>query len=88
MNSEFKKIQFFLETYLDQALIDDVVLPNEIRNPNTPLENKEERFFYTYHKIIGPLCITVRDTFGRELTLSETGYLAERLQVFLKESGL
>lgn len=87
MQNQIQKIQDFLNSFLDHELINDVRLPENLLDPRTEDEIKD-RYSFIYHKLIGPICVTIKDTFDRELTKTETGFVAERLQVYLKEQGL
>jgi len=83
---EFKKIEKFLKDYLDEELINDLPIPDELLDARTTNE-KDERFSLIYHKLIGPLCITLKETIDRPLSIAELGFVAERVQAFLKEKG-
>lgn len=86
MIGRIREIQTFLNAYLDEELINDVRLPENILDPRTDEEVKE-RYHFIYLKLIGPLCITARDSFGRNLSVTELGFISERLESYLKSSG-
>ena len=79
-----KEIQNFLKEYLDSELVNGVPLPEELLDARTEQEISD-RFHLIYHKLFGPLCVTMKESFGRELSKTELGFISERLQAYLKE---
>jgi hypothetical protein len=86
MQSEIQEIQSLLNSYFGPELINDVILPDFLLDPRTE-EDINDRFYLIYHKLCGPLCITMQETLKRKLTNTEIGFISERLQAFLKEQG-
>ena len=86
LKNQIQQLQDFLNSYLDPELINEIRLPDFLLDPRTDEEIKD-RYYFIYHKLIGPLCVTIRDSFDRDLTTTEIGFIAERLQVYLKTQG-
>jgi hypothetical protein len=86
MTGQFKELQVFLKTYLDEELVNDVRLPENLLDPRSAEEIKA-RYYFIYSKLIGPLCITARDSFNRNLSVTELGFIGERLESYLKNCG-
>jgi hypothetical protein len=86
LEKQIQHIQDFLNYYLDPELINDVVLPDNLLDPRTNEEIKD-RFHFIYHKLIGPLFVTLRVSLEKDLTKTEMGFVAERVQVYLKMQG-
>ncbi len=86
MTAQLQEIEKFLNDQFDPEFINNVPLPDFLLDPRTD-EEINDRFYLIYHKLYVPLCITMRDSFRRELSKMEIGVVSERLHAYLKEQG-
>ena len=74
--------------YLDQELINNVLLPLELLDPRTE-EEKRERFAFIFHSLIGPLTLKIAYCLNKnKLSSEEIAVISERLQAHLIENGI
>jgi len=86
LQSKTQQLHDILNDCLSKDIIDDVTLPDFLNDPKTK-DEINDRFYLIYYKLFGPLCKSAKESLGRELSKNESGFIAERLQAYLKQKG-
>ncbi len=86
MKTKIQEVQYILDHLFEPKTISGVNLPEDLLNPRTD-EEIEERFHFLFHALYGDIAEATIKLLGRELSITELGFISERLQVYLKSEG-